>query len=72
MSILGQENTSILGNGGKTKPSSNEQQVSQLHNQYSINGNPNLKNKPAPSRLDLGGVSPKVPGKLPYLNNLPK
>lgn len=72
MSILGQETTSTLGNGGKTKPSSTEQQLSKLHNQYSLNGNPNINNKPAPSRLDLRGVSPKIPGKLPYLNNLPK
>lgn len=72
MSILGQENNSILGNGGKTTPTSTEQQVSQLHNEYSINGNPNIMNKPAPSRLDLGGVAPKVPGKTPYLDNLPR
>lgn len=72
MSILGQETNSTLGNGGKTKPTSTEQQVSQLHNQYSINGNPNILDKPSPSRLDLGGVSPQIPGKLPYLNNLPK
>jgi hypothetical protein len=72
MSILGQEKNSILGNQGITTPTSTEQQISKLHNQYSINGNPNLKDKPSPSRLDLGGVAPEIPGKLPYLNNLPK
>jgi cobalamin biosynthesis protein CbiD len=45
MSILGQEKNSILGNQGITTPTSTEQQVSKLHNQYSINGNPNLKYK---------------------------
>jgi hypothetical protein len=72
MSILGQENNSILGNQGITTPTSVEQQVSQLHYQYSINGNPNITGKPSPSRLDLGGVVPNVPGKTPYLDNLPK
>jgi hypothetical protein len=72
MPILGQERNSTLGNGGITTPTTVEQQVSKLHNQYSINGNPNIMDKPSPSRLDLGGVSPKVPGKLPYLDNLPR
>lgn len=71
MSILGQEKNSVLGNGGITTPTSTEQRLSKLHNQYSITGNPNIKNKPLPSGLDLGGVSPNVPGKLPYLDNLP-
>jgi len=31
---------------------------SKLHDQYSLNGNPNLKNKPTPSILDLNGTSP--------------
>jgi hypothetical protein len=72
MPILGQETTSALGNGGTPRPTSAEQQVSKLHNQYSINGNPNINNKPLPSGLDLGGVTPVVPGKLPYLDNLPR
>jgi hypothetical protein len=72
MSILGQEKNSVLGNQGITTPTTTEQQLSKLHNEYSITGNPNIKSKPNPSRLDLGGVAPQVPGKTPYLNNLPK
>jgi hypothetical protein len=29
-----------------------------LHDQYSINGNPNQANQPQPSTLDLNGVIP--------------
>lgn len=72
MPILGQERNSTLGNGGTTTPTSTEQQLSKLHNQYSITGNPNIINKPLPSNLDLGGVTPVIPGKLPYLDNLPR
>ena len=39
---------------------------SKLHNTYSINGNPNIKSKPEPSKLDLD--SPPVK----YLDNLPR
>ena len=39
---------------------------SKLHDQYSINGDPNIANKPSPSNLDLNGVTP---GK--YTDNLP-
>ena len=72
MSILGQEKNSVLGNQGITTPTTTEQQLSKLHNEYSITGNPNIKNKPNPSRLDLNGVAPKFPGKTPYLDNLPR
>ena len=49
-------------------------------NQYiSSNYNANYENLdgynnalPQPSQLDLNGQKPKVPGKLPYLDNLPK
>jgi len=71
MPILGQEVTSALGNGGVTEPTSTEQQLSKLHDKYSISGNPNFINKPSPSTLDLGGVTPNIPGKIPYLDNLP-
>jgi hypothetical protein len=71
MPILGQEVNSALGNGGITEPTSTEQQLSKLHDKYSITGNPNLINKPSPSTLDLGGVTPNIPGKIPYLDNLP-
>lgn len=39
---------------------------SKLHNQYSINGNPILINKPSPSQLDLDGKTPPK-----YTDNLP-
>ena len=31
---------------------------SKLHNEYSINGNPNVPQKPSPSVLDLDGQTP--------------
>ena len=40
---------------------------STVHNEYSINGNPNLTTYPAPSSLDLDGQTPPQ-----YLNNLPQ
>jgi hypothetical protein len=39
---------------------------STLHNQYSINGNPNLPGYPLPSQLDLNGETPAK-----YLDSLP-
>ena len=39
---------------------------STVHNEYSINGNPNQIRYPAPSSLDLDGQTPSQ-----YLNNLP-
>ena len=40
---------------------------SKLHDEYSINGDPNINGKPQPSVLDLDGKSPEK-----YLDNLPK
>lgn len=39
---------------------------STVHNEYSINGNPNHPNYPSPSLLDLDGVTPPK-----YLDNPP-
>jgi hypothetical protein len=50
--ILGQHINSTLGNGGVTQPQSAELIISKLHKTYSINGNPNIVNKPNPSGLD--------------------
>jgi hypothetical protein len=53
---------------GQTPPNadlSNPQ--STLHNQYSINGSPNMLGFPTPSLLDLNGVTPPR-----YLDNLPE
>jgi len=39
---------------------------SRLHKEYSINGNPNMSQKPSPSQLDLDGLTPPK-----YTDNLP-
>jgi hypothetical protein len=62
--ILGQEQTSVLGNGGVVQPTEAEQIVSKLHYEYSINGNPNVPNKPSPSQLDDRAI-------VKYMDNLP-
>jgi hypothetical protein len=40
--------------------------TSTVHNEYSLNGNPNMVGYPTPSTLDLDGQTPPQ-----YLNNLP-
>lgn len=65
MSILGQEQKSKLSNGGKTENNLAALQTSKLHNEYSLDGNPFLKDKPSPTILD-----PKQPAKK-YTDNLP-
>jgi hypothetical protein len=62
--ILGQEQTSILGNGGTVQPTEAEQIVSKLHYEYSLNGNPNIPNKPSPYQLDDRAI-------IKYMDNLP-
>jgi len=62
--ILGQEETSTLGNGGVVQPTEAEQIVSKLHYEYSINDNPHLLNKPQPSVLDRTNI-------VKYMDNLP-
>jgi hypothetical protein len=62
--ILGQERNSVLGNGGVVQPTETEQVVSKLHYEYSINGNPNIPNKPSPSQLDDRTI-------VKYMDNLP-
>ena len=52
------------GSTPSTMPGASEQ--SRLHNQYSINGNPNMAMKPSPSTLDLNGLTPSK-----YTDNLP-
>ena len=54
-------------NNGNTPPKmSGSEKTSKLHYQYSINGNPNIPNKPTPSNLDLNGQTPPK-----YTSNLP-
>ena len=68
MSLLNKIGESDLGLKGKTPPKRDgAKSTSTLHNQYSLNGNPNEKNKPAPSDLDLDGKTPPK-----YLDNPPK
>jgi len=53
---------------GTTPPIINEDtSESNLHNTYSLNGNPTLSGYPSPSQLDLDGVTPPK-----YLDNLPE
>lgn len=52
------------GSTPSTMPGSSKQ--SRLHDEYSINGNPNMGGKPNPSTLDLNGVTPPK-----YTDNLP-
>jgi hypothetical protein len=66
MPILGQERNSILSQGGKTQNNVPELVASKVHNEYSINGTPNIISKPQPSLLD-----PKTPLKK-YTDNLPR
>lgn len=66
MAIKGQEQGSTLSKGGRTENNIDRLYGSQQHNEYSINGQPALKGKPSPSRLDLDG---KIPSQ--YISNLP-
>lgn len=45
-------------NGGPNSIPVGATELSKLHDQYSINGGPNVPNKPTPSTLDLDGVKP--------------
>jgi hypothetical protein len=67
MAILGTEVTSTLGTKGETQNNLDKLIDSKLHDEYSINGNPNIDNKPAPSLLDLNGKTPEK-----YLDNKPR
>ena len=67
MAILGTEVTSTLGIKGETQNNLDKLIDSKLHDEYSINGNPNIDNKPAPSLLDLNGKTPEK-----YLDNKPR
>jgi len=56
--------TEFNGNTPNNMPGASSQ--SKLHDEYSLNGNPNLPLKPSPSQLDLNGVTPAK-----YTDNLP-
>jgi hypothetical protein len=67
MAILGTQVTSTLSTKGETQNNLGKLTDSKLHDEYSINGNPNIDNKPTPSLLDLDGKTPEK-----YLDNKPK
>jgi hypothetical protein len=67
MAILGTQVTSTLSTKGETQNNLDKLSNSQLHDEYSINGNPNIDNRPVPSVLDLDGITPEK-----YLDNPPK
>jgi|TARA_X000001388_G_scaffold69536_1_gene58059 rhodanese-related sulfurtransferase len=67
MAILGTQVTSTLGTKGETQNNLDKLIDSKLHDEYSINGIPNIDNKPAPSLLDLNGKTPEK-----YLDNKPR
>ena len=52
MAILGTQVTSTLSTKGETQNNLDKLQNSKLHNEYSLNGNPNIDGKPTPSVLD--------------------
>lgn len=45
------------GLNGST-PVIEDKKQSKIHDEYSINGTPNVPNRPSPSILDLNGVTP--------------
>jgi len=55
MTILGTQVTSTLSTKGETQNNLDKLTNSKLHDEYSINGNPNIENKPTPSLLDTDG-----------------
>jgi len=68
MGLLSKLPTSNLGLKGVSPTKFGDTaKLSTLHNEYSINDNPHLVGKPAPSTLDLDG---KTPAK--YLDNPPR
>jgi len=68
MALKDSLNQTNLSLGGVTPPKFGDTAAqSPLHDQYSINGNPNVPNKPSPSNLDLDGATPEK-----YLDNLPE
>lgn len=56
---------SNLSNLNGTTPSTPDFQQSKLHDTYSLNGNPRVNGKPAPSNLDAADP-------VKYLDNLPR
>jgi hypothetical protein len=64
---LVQQGSSLSEFDGATPSNVSTTPQSTLHNQYSINGTPNMTGYPTPSLLDLDGVTPPR-----YLDNPPQ
>ena len=60
-------NLGLKGTTPEQRPGANK--ASTLHYESSINDNPDITQ--IPSDLDLNGKLPSVPGKVPYMDNLP-
>lgn len=60
-----QNGGSTLSNLNGATPSIPNFSLSKVHDTYSVNGNPNVSGKPAPSNLDQ-------PTPVKYLDNLPQ
>ncbi len=59
LNMLTQQGSQLSEFDGQTPPPANiDVPWSQLHYEYSINGNPNLIGFPQPSLLDLDGITP--------------
>ena len=56
--LLGRGSGLSRANGGNIPTPIGATDQSKLHNEYSINGNPNVPQKPTPSVLDLDGQTP--------------
>lgn len=69
--LTNQGSTLSKYNGSQPPKAEAGLRTSVLHNEYSVNGTPFIEGKPAPSNLDWDGVTPKITGKYPYLDNLP-
>ena len=68
MGLLDKLTTSHLGLKGETPSQfALSADQSKLHNTYSLDGDPNIPNKPSPSNLDLNGQTPPK-----YLDNPPQ
>jgi len=62
-----QQGSNLTAYNGATPPvMGGASKQSKLHDEYSINGNPTILNKPQPSTLDLQGLTPPK-----YTDNLP-